>query len=53
MSIQTAPYVLKEAALLFESGSNKGLDYIIGVRSSPELRIKRIVERRVYPKKRW
>jgi len=42
---QTAPYIIKEAALLFESGSNKGLDYIIGVRSSLELRIKRTMER--------
>jgi dephospho-CoA kinase len=45
MSTQTAPYIIKEAALLFESGSYKGLDYVIGVRSSVELRIKRIVER--------
>ncbi|MDQ3682007.1 MAG: dephospho-CoA kinase [Bacteroidota bacterium] len=45
ISKQTAPYIIKEAALLFESGSNKGLDYIICVRSSLELRIKRTMER--------
>jgi dephospho-CoA kinase len=42
---QPAPYIIKEAALLFESGSDIGLDYIIGVRSSFELRIKRTMER--------
>jgi dephospho-CoA kinase len=45
MNRQTAPYIIKEAALLFESGSNIELDYIIGVRSSLELRIKRTMER--------
>ncbi len=45
MSRQNAPYIIKEAALLFESGSNKGLDYVIGVRSSSELQIKRTMER--------
>ncbi len=45
ISKQTAPYIIKEAALLFETGSNKGLDYIIGVRSSLEMRIKRTMER--------
>ena len=45
MNRQTATYIIKEAALLFESGSNIELDYIIGVRSSLELRIKRTMER--------
>jgi dephospho-CoA kinase len=45
MNKQTAHYIIKEAALLFESSSYKGLDYIIGVRSSLELRIKRTMER--------
>jgi dephospho-CoA kinase len=31
MSRQTAPYIIKEAALLFESGSVAGLDFVIGV----------------------
>ena len=42
---QQAPYILKEAALIFESGSNKDLDFVIGVYSPPELRIQRTMER--------
>ncbi len=45
MSIQTAPYCIKEAALIFESNSNKILDYIIGVHSPENLRINRIISR--------
>jgi len=39
------PYVLKEAALLFESGSYKDLDYIVTVSAPKEVRIARVVER--------
>ncbi|WP_121355009.1 dephospho-CoA kinase [Flavisolibacter nicotianae] len=42
---QQAPYVIKEAALLFESGSAAGLDYVVGVFAPPHLRIKRVMER--------
>ena len=42
---QTAPYVIKEAALLFESGSTGPLDYIIGVFSPEEVRITRVMSR--------
>ena len=42
---QTTPYVIKEAALLFESGSVAGLDYVIGVYAPPHLRIKRVMDR--------
>lgn len=42
---QAAPYVLKEAALFFESGSYKDLDYMIGVSAPEALRIKRVQER--------
>jgi dephospho-CoA kinase len=42
---QTAPYVIKEAALIFESGSNKMLDYVIGVKAPLNLRIQRAMER--------
>jgi len=42
---ETYPYVLKEAALLYEAGSYKDLDTIIVVSSPLELRIKRILER--------
>jgi dephospho-CoA kinase len=45
MSIQTAPYCIKEAALIFESNSNKKLDYVIGVHSPENLRINRIISR--------
>lgn len=38
-------YILKEAAILFESGTNKGLDYIITVSAPVELRIRRTMER--------
>jgi dephospho-CoA kinase len=37
--------VIKEAALLFESGSVEGLDYVIGVSAPAHLRIKRVMER--------
>lgn len=45
MQAQTAPYIIKEAALLFESGSAGDLDYIIGVDAPEPLRIKRAMER--------
>lgn len=38
-------YVIKEAALLFESGSYKVLDQTILVTAPPEIRIKRVLER--------
>jgi len=40
-----APYVLKEAAILFESGSYKNLDFIITVIAPLELRIQRVIDR--------
>ncbi|MCU7550312.1 dephospho-CoA kinase [Chitinophagaceae bacterium LB-8] len=45
MEQQTAPYVIKEAALLFESGSVAGLDYVIGISTPKHLRIKRVMDR--------
>ena len=42
---QSAPYSLKEAALLFESGSYRSLDYCILVSSPEELRIQRVMQR--------
>jgi dephospho-CoA kinase len=42
---QTAPYIIKEAALMFEAGSAYNLDYIIGVFSPVKLRIKRVMKR--------
>lgn len=45
ISRQTTPYVIKEAALLFESGSYKDLDYIIGVAAPLPLRLQRVMQR--------
>jgi dephospho-CoA kinase len=42
---QKAVYIIKEAALIFESGSAAGLDYVIGIHAPEELRIKRVMER--------
>ena len=42
---QGCPYILKEAALLFEAGTNVGLDFIIGVTAPVEMRIARVMER--------
>lgn len=42
---QTTPYSLKEAALLFESGSYKKLDYVILVVAPEELKIQRVMDR--------
>ena len=45
MKKQQAPYIIKEAALIFESGSNKFLDKVIGVSSPISLRIERTMKR--------
>ncbi|MCG2617114.1 dephospho-CoA kinase [Terrimonas sp. NA20] len=45
MARQTTPFAIKEAALLFESGSAGSLDYIIGVYSPTPLRILRTMHR--------
>ncbi len=44
-SKQTAAYVVKEAALLFESGTAEGLDYVIGVTAPLTVRLKRVMDR--------
>lgn len=44
-SRQQSVYVIKEAALLFESGSAEGLDYVIGVTAPVAIRIKRVMDR--------
>ena len=45
MQAQTTPYVIKEAALLFESGSVASLDYVIGVHAPQHVRLKRVMDR--------
>ena len=44
-SDQKAPYVIKEAALMFEAGAGSGLDYIIGVFAPQHIRIQRVMQR--------
>jgi dephospho-CoA kinase len=45
MDLQQAPYILKEAAVLFESGADQDLDMVIGVSCPEPLRIRRAMER--------
>ena len=42
---QTSPYVIKEAALIFESGAADGLHKVIGVTAPLSLRIHRVMQR--------
>ena len=41
----SAPYAIREAALIFESTGGKGLDYIIGVYAPATLRLHRTLQR--------
>ena len=45
MLLQTSPYSIKEAALIFESGAQKSLDYVIGVAAPEPIRILRTMNR--------
>lgn len=45
MQQQQAAYAIKEAALIFESGSQNGLDLVIGVYAPKSLRILRTIQR--------
>jgi dephospho-CoA kinase len=45
MKLQNAPYVIKEAALIFEAGAAAGLDLIIGVTAPTAIRIQRVMHR--------
>lgn len=45
MNEQDAPYTIKEAALIFESGSQQLLDFVIGVTAPAPLRIQRTMNR--------
>ena len=42
---QTTPYAIKEAALIFESGSQEYLDKVIGVYAPAAIRIHRVMQR--------
>lgn len=41
----SSPYIIKEAAILFESGAYKGLDKTINVSASEQLRAERVAKR--------
>lgn len=45
MRRQEAPYAIKEAALIFESGSASSLDYVIGVSAPLHYRMNRVMDR--------
>lgn len=45
MKNQNAPYILKEAALIFESGSAAQLDFVIGVYAPVHVRMARVMSR--------
>lgn len=45
MKSQTAPYAIKEAALIFESGADSALDYVVGVTAPESLRLQRVMQR--------
>lgn len=45
MKKQNSPYAIKEAALIFESGSQGEFDVIIGVFAPPAMRIHRTIQR--------
>jgi dephospho-CoA kinase len=45
MSKQTAPYAIKEAALIFEAAAEKQLDLVIGVQSPLHTRMQRVMQR--------
>ncbi len=44
-NLQTSPYVIKEAALMFEAGAAAYLDYVIGVYAPQHLRLQRVMQR--------
>ncbi len=45
VQMQNSPYVIKEAAILFESGANKTVDLVLGVIANPDIRIERVMQR--------
>ena len=45
MQQQESPYAIKEAALIFESGAQQQLDYVIGVYAPSTVRIQRVMKR--------
>ena len=52
MNKQITPYAIKEAALFFESGSDKEMDLMIGVHAPKDVRLKRVMLRDNTPKEK-
>ncbi len=48
---QNSPYIIKEAAILYESGSDALCDFVILVTASKEVRIQRVMDRDKVSKK--
>ena len=48
VELQNSPYILKEAALIFESGGEKKLDGVINVSSPLKIRVARVLLRDPY-----
>jgi dephospho-CoA kinase len=44
-ALEGHPYVIKEAAILFESGANETVDVVVGVVASMEIRKQRVLSR--------
>ncbi|HHS95458.1 MAG TPA: dephospho-CoA kinase [Phaeodactylibacter sp.] len=49
-SLKACPFALYEAALLFEAGNDKNMDYIITITAPLELRIQRVMHRDSIPR---
>lgn len=45
LEAQTSPYIIKEAAILFESGAHLALDEVILVSAPSEVRLQRVMKR--------
>ncbi len=45
MHLQSSPYAIKEAAIIFETGGERFLDYVIGIASPESMRIDRLKKR--------
>ena len=52
MQQQSTPYAVKEAALIFETGTQRYLDYVIGVYAPTSLRMLRAMKRDQSPKEK-
>jgi dephospho-CoA kinase len=52
MEAQTAAYIIKEAAIFFESGTHTDMDVMIGVSAPEELRIERAMKRGSVPREK-